>query len=259
MVNMKMLLGGALLCAGAFIVSCSSDEELTPSGEGTVSLDIRTETGFLSRALNEADYQNLDNYTVQLLSGGELQNEWKYTELPESLKVDAGTYQVKAFYGEDVAASTETMYVEGVSEEVTLADNETKAVSVTCKPICAKVSVDFSEKMDTYFTDYSVTFTTAALGEESFVWKKDNTDPVYLKVGQEETVVALISYTDKSGKSDSVEKKYLMSPQTGMTIHINPVVQQVEGSLNVTIDIDTTTNDHEIDVEVPSDWANATE
>ena len=109
----KYLLGGVLLCAGAFIVSCSSDEELTPSGEGTISLDIRTETGFLSRAVNEADYMNVNNYTVQLLSGEEVQNEWKYTDLPESMQVNAGTYQVKAYYGEDVAASTETMYVEG--------------------------------------------------------------------------------------------------------------------------------------------------
>lgn len=256
MVNMKKyLLGGVLLCAGAFIVSCSSDEELTPSGEGTISLDIRTETGFLSRAVNEADYMNVNNYTVQLLSGEEVQNEWKYTDLPESMQVNAGTYQVKAYYGEDVAASTETMYVEGVSEEVTLVDKDTKTISVTCKPVCAKVSVKFADAMADYFTDYSVTFKTVALGEGNFVWKKDSTDPVYLKVGQDEEVTATINYTE-NGAQKSVEKKYVMSPGTGMTITVNPV--QSTGSMGISITVDESTNDIEQDIEVPGDWIDET-
>ena len=246
MVNMKKyLLGGVLLCAGAFIVSCSSDEELTPSGEGTISLDIRTETGFLSRAVNEADYMNVNNYTVQLLSGEEVQNEWKYTDLPESMQVNAGTYQVKAYYGEDVAASTETMYVEGGGQ----------APVVHFLSPFLKVSVKFADAMADYFTDYSVTFKTVALGEGNFVWKKDSTDPVYLKVGQDEEVTATINYTE-NGVQKSVEKKYVMSPGTGMTITVNPV--QSTGSMGISITVDESTNDIEQDIEVPGDWIDET-
>lgn len=253
MVNMKMFLGGAMLCACACITSCSSDEGDIPSGEGTISLDVRTETGFLSRAVNEADYQNLDNYTVQLLNGGKVMEEysWKYTDIPSELKVDAGTYQVKAFYGNDVPASTESMYVEGVSEEVTLADGDAKTISVTCKPVCAKVTVTFDESMKESFTDYSVTFKTVALADGSWSWTKDNADPVYLKVGQEEEVSATINYTE-NGNAKSVEKKYIMSPQRSMNIKVSAV--QSTGSAGISISVDESTVDHEQDIEVPGDW-----
>lgn len=259
MVNMKKyLLGGVLLCAGAFIVSCSSDEELTPSGEGTISLDIRTETGFLSRAVNEADYMDVNNYTVQVLNGEDVVAEFgKGETIPTSYKVAAGTYQVKAFYGEDKPASTESMYVEGVSEEVVLADKETKSVSVVCKPVCAKVTVNFSDEMDVYFEDYSVAFSTTALAGETFVWKSDATDPVYLKVGNEELVKATITAV-KDGSPITVEKEYTMSPLDALNITVNPKVDEPEeGAANISIEIVTTTNDIEQDVTVPNDWTTA--
>lgn len=261
MVNMKKyLLGGVLLCAGAFIVSCSSDEELTPSGEGTISLDIRTETGFLSRAVNEADYMNVNNYTVQLLSGEEVVAEFgKGETIPTSYKVAAGTYQVKAFYGEDKPASVTSMYVAGESEPVTLSDKETKSASVVCKPVCAKVTVNFSDEMDVYFEDYSVSFSTKALTEakESFVWEKAATDPVYLKVDNEETVKATITAV-KDGSPVTVEKEYVMSPLDAFNITVNPKVDEPEeGTANITIEIVTGTNDINQDVEVPNDWTTA--
>ncbi len=254
---MKMWWGGCLLCAGAFIASCSSDEDVQASGEGTIAFDVQADTGFRSRALDEADYKDLDNYTVQLLSNSAVEQEWGYAELPSKVTVPAGTYQVKAFCGEDVPASTETMYVEGLSGEVTVNGTESEATSVkvVCRPVCAKVAVKFADTMSQYFTDWSVTFKTVALGSGSFVWSKDAVAPVYLKVGQNEKVQAVISYT-RDGKPAEIAKEYVMSPADGMTINVTPKVEQSEGNLNVTITIDTTTNDIEQDIEVPSDWVN---
>lgn len=257
MVNMRMWWGGCLLCAGAFVASCSSDEDVLASGEGTIAFDVQADTGFRSRALDEADYKELDNYTVQLLGNSGVEQEWSYAELPSKVTVPAGTYQVKAFYGEDVPASTETMYVEGLSGDVTVDGTEAEATSVkvVCRPVCAKVTVKFADTMSQYFSDWSVTFKTVALGSESFVWSKDAVDPVYLKVQQEERVTAVISYT-RDGKPAEIAKEYVMSPSDGMTINVSPKVEQSEGSLNVSISIDTTTNDIEQDIEVPSDWVN---
>lgn len=133
----------AMLAMGALTVSCSSEDEAVQGateGEGLISFDVKTETGFQSRAVNEADYANINNYTVQLLKDGEVQNEWKKSLLPVTTKVDAGTYQLKAFYGEDKAASTTSMYVEGIGEEVEVTANqeEPAKLSVVCKPVCAK-------------------------------------------------------------------------------------------------------------------------
>ena len=39
-----------------------------------------------------------------------------------------------------------------------------------------------------------------------------------------------------------------------MTLKLAPVVTQDEGQLGITINIDETTNDHEMDITVPGEW-----
>ena len=249
----------AMLAMGALTVSCSSEDEAVQGateGEGLISFDVTTETGFQSRAVNEADYANINNYTVQLLKDGEVQNEWKKSLLPVTTKVDAGTYYLKAFYGEDKAASTTSMYVEGVGEEVVVEANqeEPAKLSVVCKPVCAKVKVEFdAEAMEEYFSDYYVEFGTAALGSEKFKWGKDASDPVYLKVNANESVKYTITakYKETSIDDAVVNGTYTLSPSDGLTLKIAP---EGDGGLGFKITINTDTNDHEQDIEVPSDW-----
>lgn len=256
---MKMLFMSSLLLAGLFITSCSSSEDPQSSGESLVSLKVQTDADFQSRTLDESGYSNLNNYTVQLLKDGEVQTNWiwNYAEIPSSIKVSAGNYQLKAFYGEDSPASTQSMYVEGVSEilNVTGTEEDVQTLSVVCKPVCAKVIVTFAKDMDTYFSDYSVTIKTQALGEESFVWRKNDTDPVYLKVNDNESVsmdINLVKISD--GTSSTINKVYDLSPKQAMTLNLAPVVTQDEGQLGITIEIDEKTNDHEMDITVPGDW-----
>ena len=249
----------AMLAMGALTVSCSSEDEAVQGateGEGLISFDVKTETGFQSRAVDEADYQNLNNYTVQLLKDGEVQNEWKKSLLPVTTKVDAGTYYLKAFYGEDKAASTTSMYVEGVGEEVVVEANqeEPAKLSVVCKPVCAKVKVEFdAEAMQAYLSAYHVVGGTPALGSEKFKWGKDASDPVYLKVNANESVKYTITakYKETSIDDAVVNGTYTLSPSDGLTLKIAP---EGDGGLGFKITINTDTNDHEQDIEVPSDW-----
>lgn len=256
---MKMLFLSSLLLAGLFITSCSSSEDPQSSGESLVSLKVQTDAGFQSRIVDESGYSDLNNYTVQLLKDGEVLADWvwKYTDIPSSIKVSAGNYQLKAFCGEDSPASTKSMYVEGVSEtlNVTGAEEGIQTLSVVCKPVCAKLIVTFAEDMGTYFSDYSVTIKTQALGEETFVWGKNDTDPVYLKVNDKESVsmkINLVKLAD--GTSSEIDKVYELSPKQAMTLKLAPVVTQDEWQLGITINIDETTNDHEMDITVPGEW-----
>ena len=249
----------AMLAMGALTVSCSSEDEAVESvaqGEGVITFDVRTETGFQSRAVNEGEYADGNNYTVQLMKGDEKVGEWKKSGLPVTTKVDAGTYHLKAFYGEDKAASTTSMYVEGVGEEVVVEANqeEPAKLSVVCKPVCAKVKVEFdAEAMEEYFSDYYIEFGTAALGSEKFKWGKDASDPVYLKVNANESVKYTITakYKDTSIDDAVVNGTYTLSPSDGLTLKIAP---EGDGGLGFKITINTDTNDHEQDIEVPSDW-----
>lgn len=236
------------------LASCSSDEAnevIDANGQGTVSLNVSTETGFQSRAVNESDYSTLSNYTVQILQSGKVLHEYAYSEIPSFISLQNGSYQLKAFYGEDLAASTKSMYVEGTTKFDINSDQVN--VDVTCKPVCARVKVVFASEMSQYYSDYSIKFTTVALGETSYVWEKTASDPVYLKVNEKETVKATINLIKTSnGKSSSIEKTYTLSPKDALTLNVKPVINS--GNVGITIVVDSSTNDIPVDIVIPSDW-----
>ena len=245
----------------SLMASCSSTEDspMNNDGYGTVSLHVSADTQFKSRAVDESIYKNLDNYTVQILKDGKVVSgmEWKYTDVPEEpIELSNGGYELKAFYGEDKAASTTGMYVEGV--KIFNVNGKQDSVTVICQPVCARVKVEFDAKMAEYYQDYSVAFHTLAIANEndnldaSFVWTKTNTNPVYLKVSQKESVKAVITLVDKKSKTTTVDKSYELSPNEALKMKIVPTVSQ--GNLGISIEIDETTNDIPVDIEIPSEW-----
>lgn len=263
MTTLRQFLGG-LICAlcGWMLTACSSEEDSLqiPEGKGYVKLNLTADAGFQTKAVDESDYANLDNYTVQILKDGTLLTgmEWKYNQISNDklIELTPGGYELKAFYGEEynVAGTQNGLYVVG-EQAFNINEEEEKDLTLTCKPVQAKVRVIFGEKMAEYFNDYSVAFKTEAYGEHGqFVWEKDMTDPVYLKVNEKgERVTAKFTLVDKKGKLADVEDRiYELSPLDYQTITINPVVES--GNLGISITINTDTNDEEIDIEIPSDW-----
>jgi len=259
--NKAKILVGVLSGIGLF-ASCSSDTEelLNESGTGFVSFSIQANTGFqTTRAIDENDYENVDNYTVQIWEDEDLFNEYTPGNIPSSLKLDAGTYTVKAFCGEDLAASTESIYVVGESD-VTLAAGETQTATIVCTPVCAKVTVDFDKELATYFNDYSVSFQTKALDQMTYIWKKEYTDPVYLKVDDNESVTMNIELTNKEGKKVNQDYSHSLSPKQAFTLHVKPQVKEPgDTGLGIVIEIDEGTNEPtEIEIDIPSNWIDDT-
>lgn len=250
----KMLL---YVLSGVLLYSCSSDEAELQFSEGTgyVSLNLNTNIGFQSRAVNESDYQNLSNYTVQILKDGKVLDgmEWKYDDMPKGMiELSSGAYKLKAFYGEPAfTASRNKMYVEG--ESTFNINNDQVTASVTCKPVCGKVTVEFDSKMAEYFSNYSINFKTIALDESFVAWAKDDTEPIYMKVENNEQISATYSLVDKQGsKSTTIDKTYSLSPQKHLIIKVVPTVSS--GNLGITIEVDESTNDQNVDIVIPSDW-----
>ncbi len=251
----------ALACSSLFS-SCTSDSEPEiNSGVGGITLTLKTDGGFQStKAVNEADYKETSDYQVQIYKDGisspvkdvtyqELVSEINADEL-KRLRLGNGAYTLKAFKGEDKAASTSTMYVYG--EQSFSVNNDFETVEVTCKPVCARVKVVFDSSMATYFSDYSVVFETKAMGETTYTWKKAQEDAVYLKVDEKESVKATINLTNTSGKTSTIDKTYTLSPKQALIINVKPVVKS--GSIGIEISIDESTNDIPVDIEIPSDW-----
>lgn len=245
-----------LLLGFAALTACTSEEDdaLIPEGKGYVKLSLNADTGFQTKAVDESEYTKLDNYTVQIWQGEtQIGEDRTYSDVKERLIVlERGSYTVKAFMGEDKPVSTTSMYVVG-SKDVTIA-NKVEEVSFVCKPVCAKVKVEFDPAMDQYFENYWVDFTTEAMGETDYTWKKEYTLPCYMKVNEKEDVSVVINLVKKEGiKSEtSIKKTYEMSPLMFKTIKLKPVLSN--GSIGIEITVDESTNDKNVEIEVPSDW-----
>lgn len=246
--------------AGLFLAatSCSSEDEKSLDGRrNSVQFAITANAGFSTntRAVNENSYADVNNYTVQILnSANKVVQEYLHSEMPASIELNNGLYTLKAFYGEDTHASRNAFYVEG-SSAFTVEGKEAN-VTVDCQPVCGKVAVKFAGNMSAYFSDYSVVYETVALTAEgsTATWNKADTEPWYLKVKQGgETIKATINITRLSdNKSSSTVRTFNLLPNKSWTLNIGPEIKG--GSLGLSISIDESTNDHVVDIVVPSDW-----
>lgn len=250
-----LLLFSCLVGIGFTAASCSSDNNEATTGSGTISLDVINAGTAFTRAVNEADYQNTANYTVQILNNDdEVQKEFLYKDRESSIELKNGIYTFKAFYGTDSNASRDAFYVEG--EEMVIVNGDNKQVTIDCAPKHGKVVAYFDSTMDTYFSDYSVVYETAALTAAGSVatWAKGETEPWYLKVDEKgEEVKATINFTRiDDNKTSTIEKSYTLLPNKAWTLNIYP--KDNNGSLSIEIVINEGTNDEEIDITVPSEW-----
>ncbi len=256
--NKAKILVGVLSGIGLF-ASCSSDTEelLNESGTGFVSFSIQANAGFQTTRAASEDYEDVNNYTVQILQGNKIVGdscEWEYSKLPNEIELPNGEYTLKAFYGKEEAVSSTAPYVEG-TKDFEVSSNLQK-VEVSCKPTSAKVSVEFDEKMDEYFSDYSVSITTKALTKGQTWGKDDSEDIYYLKVEEKEQIKMEISLTNKeTEESFKSTKTYTVSPGDYKNYTIAPKASESDdGSLSITISFKDDTTNHEVDITIPADW-----
>ena len=268
MIRKKIVYGIALgmLSVMSSLTSCTGNESegVVPEEFGTLKLGLTTGNGFdiaAGRAVDVSPYNKVENYKIEILKGKKIVQEFaSIKDVPESIKLTNGTYQVRASYGTEHAMSRDEFLSQDVQEVLVKANKQ--VVSLTCKPTCAKVQVNFSEEMDTYFADYKVSFSTAALGSESAPWAKGDTDPWYLLVNPKgEEVKATIQLTPKKEyqtPAGSVSRTYTLKPNECWTLNVAPKYTAQNGQLGITITIDTRTDDIPVDIVVPSDWITAT-
>lgn len=269
--NKKTWMQGLVVVLGLSLTSCSQDSgwnNQAESRQGYLSLSLNTNTDFVvkTRAVNEEQYKNVSNYDVVVLdqNGVEKLNCKGYevaSKMP--LTMNIGSYTITASYGKESAASRNDFYVFG-SVAGSIKAEQKENVVVTCTPTCGKISVNFGENMATYFSDYNVIFTgTEALGNNTIEWLKGDTEPWYVKLNPtEETIKFTITTTTRdeyvNGNNEQVATKngtFKLSRNKAYKININPAyTPTTEGTVNITVTIDESTNDKPVDIEVPVDW-----
>lgn len=93
--------------------SCSSEEgKESVTGQGRIMVDLSTDLSY-SRSVDESAYRNVNNYKVSLYKGEEpVYTDKLYGDLELEQSVDFGVpYTLTAYYGEDVAAGYDKLYV----------------------------------------------------------------------------------------------------------------------------------------------------
>ena len=252
---------GLFLTLGGLLTSCVMEEEvIAKAGKADVQIELSASTDFepTTKAVNESDYQNLNNYTVEIWQNETIKKSFPYAQIPSSIELNNGTYTLKAYCGTQANYSRTGFYVEGAT--VFNIEGESKSVSCQCKPVVAKLKVNFTPEMATYFSDYKVIYTTQTITGTAVTWAKNDTDPWYIKVAQNgETVKATIQLTPKAeyvlkGTTTSIDRTYVLEPNKMWTLEIAPSYTTTKGQLGISINIDSSTNDKPIDIVIPAEW-----
>lgn len=250
-----------------FMGSCSNDEGKDAiAGQGSIMVDLSTNLSY-SRAIDESAYKNVDNYKVSLYKGDEpVYTDKLYSELELEQKVDFGvSYTLTAYYGEDVAAGYDKLYVKG-SQTFSVAQGDKKTVSITCKPANAKLTLvykgnDDTDSFEDYFQDCAVTIKTDYMDEAFTMSKADAGKELYLKTGDKGTNATFsFTLTDKNGEQVTVdgfqaEKKIEIKPCCFYTFTIKPDQVGIEGGkFALTVTVDDGVKEEEITVDIPGDY-----
>lgn len=261
----------AMLAMGALTVSCSSEDEAVSqgaSGQASIMIDLSSDLSY-SRAIDESEYMNTQNYEVSMYKGDEpVFENTLYKELELTQKVDFNTnYTLTAEYGEDVAYGYDKLYVKG-SQTFSVPQGDTKEVSILCKPANAKLILKYaglgdSDKFEDYFQDCQVSVKTQYMDEAFSMAKADAGKELYLKTGDEGTEVNLsFTITDLEGETATIEsedfettKTITLKPGVAYTLTIKPNQVDVDGGkLGMDITVDDGVTEEDVTITVPGDF-----
>ena len=260
---------GVMLVVGNMLLSCSQNTGLGDSaeyGQGELTVALKANARFNERGAAESAYENTDNYTIVVTDkDGVKKMECKGSEVRYQmpLPLSMGSYKVQAYYGTEHDASRDEFFVYGEAEG-TIEPGVAESVSLTCVPTCGRITVNFGDLMDTFFSDYRVTFSgTEALGTKTIAWEKGDTRPWYVRLNEEgETVSFTISTTTHeefvNGNQQTVatrKGRFRLGRNKAYKMNISPDYNPAGvGNVGITITVDDSTNDIPVDIEIPVDW-----
>jgi hypothetical protein len=229
-------------------------------GDSALTLSLLPSTSF-TRAINESEFTNVNNYTV-VLQGADSVWTYLYKDMPLSMSIQPGDYQLTAYYGHNALAGLDSLYMQGTTQ-FTVRSGETKTVDLTCLPGNAKIAVATSSDFATYFTDYRIAVTTSLMSDTLHYAKQDvETDrkEAYVRAEKEGTEVSVV-FTLTPAADVTVSQAlqtftYTVKPQDCLSFTLKPDVTTVaSGSVSgVTITIDDSVNTEDVNITLPSDW-----
>lgn len=235
------------------LTSCSTREEAPfESGTGGVRLEVLTDLA-ATRADAEGQF-GPEDFRIEVINPeGIIFKRWNtYAEyLAQENTVftmnAGGPYTLRATYGDSTASGFNAFFFIG-EQEFTVLQQEVTDVSVICRMGNVKVAVEYGDNIRKNYADYTATVSTS---RGSIVFDKECAEAGYLPCGKLSVHVEAVSHegdTTAFVNSQEIEG----NPGDFITLKIDSG-EIPESDLSLTVSIDAATDDHQINIELPSD------
>lgn len=203
--NRRHLLSALIIAVFAIALSGCNQEELLVPAEGTLHLSIgnisqETETRATPAQLGKPLAEKF-NLRVQRSQSDRVFYDGEFVE---DLKLGVGSYEVTAYYGEDVVLGKDAPYYEGVAT-VEIEEDKSTSATIPCRVANALVSVVFGrdeeerKRFERYYTHFGL---MVRIGEHSLALTGDEPmSSIYFPAGSSPT---LLFYGTLKGNGDLV-------------------------------------------------------
>ena len=241
----KTIVAGLMLAAG-FLCSCQSDLDESAKGYGYLQLSSVD----VNKTMTRADVTATEQISVDVYDEEntliEHADKWQDINSEGGLLLPAGkTYTVKAYsYDRDKNAQgfDAKPYYAG-EKDVTIQADKANYEEITCKLAQSKVSVAYSEKFKSAFTEPFTCYVTGNSGT-NIEFKEGETRAAYVKAEQPLSIKLDFG-------SDKVFTKQITA--SAEAAHLYKVTLEAgDAQTGITITLDQTIHQYEVTLEIPT-------
>lgn len=230
-------MAAALLTAG--LSSCSEEQTLAV-GEGTMYISTRVNSDVMVESRASTEEELAESTIVWIYSDEGVVRKYNgMANVPNGIKLVAGTYTVKAWAGKLEYASFESRWFEG-QEVVEVKPDQPKAVEVECKITNVVASVKYPDNVDELISNYSLTVSHKG-GSLTFEGR-DERKGYYIMPDDVNTLDYVLTFTT-DGKEKTV-RGTIANVQPAHEYVLNVIADDKNGTADgaafITIEVDDT-------------------
>lgn len=236
--------------AAAALTSCSDEEPMGTTGEGTVYLSASVNSDVKVRSRATLDELRQSAMVWISNSKGVVRRYDAATDIPAGgIKLLSDSYVAEAWAGDSVPASWTERYFKG-SQDFTIASGDRKSVEVVCKIANTVVAVDYDATIDQVLEDYTL---TVGHSQGELIYEgRTEARGYFMMNSRDKDLIWTITGTLKNGQAYThTEKIEACKPATLYTLHIKCSESSEEiGGGYLTIEIDESAVDVEDEIKI---------
>ncbi|BDD08506.1 hypothetical protein FUAX_09380 [Fulvitalea axinellae] len=230
-----------MMLAGGFMFSCSSssdDSTPTQKGELTISATVDSQTD--SKTLARMSSNSVDDFQVSILKGDQVVHSYdKFSEVPETVELEAGEYSVNAVSKEFTAPAFASP-VYGDMEKVSVTAENTAQAELVCVQTNAGVKLVYTDAFKAKYSTYSAEL-SSEIGKLDYV--QDEARTGYFLPGDVKMKINL-------PEDKSVEKTVAVAGKELWTVTVDYTEEGEKTGISISITIDDSVDQKETTIIV---------